>query len=89
MIVPEDARFPAWDFIHYAVKHKENVTRRVVSFVQVTVSQGKQLQSGIWTADPNHPAKMQNETGKPKRCMCACVRVQSSHLTFPAFLVST
>jgi hypothetical protein len=64
MIVPEDARFPAWDFIHYAVKHKENVTRRVVSFVQVTVSQGKQLQSGIWTADPNHPAKMQNETAR-------------------------
>lgn len=62
IIIPESDRFPAWDFIHYSVRttrDKDLVsTKRTVTFVQTTISEGETTQSGLWTIDPKHKANM-------------------------------
>jgi len=61
LIVPEDKQFKGWDFIHYSVSKVENkIVKRTVTFVQTTISEGKQTASGHWTVDNGHAQSMKD-----------------------------
>jgi len=61
VIIPEDRKFKSWDFIHYSVSigdNNNNKQKRIVTFVQVTVSEGEPTDSGLWTIDHKHQRRM-------------------------------
>jgi len=61
LIVPENKQFKEWDFIHYSVSKVENkIVKRTVTFVQTTISEGKQTASGYWTVDSEHARSMKD-----------------------------
>jgi len=59
IIIPEDRKFEAWDFIHYSASIGDgNNQKRTVTFAQTTISEGKPTDSGLWTIDDEHQRKM-------------------------------
>jgi len=59
IIIPEDRKFEAWDFIHYSASIGDgNKQKRTLTFVQTTISEGKPTDSGLWTIDDEHQRKM-------------------------------
>jgi len=69
IIIPESKSFKAWDFIHYSVSRTSattddktakttTTTKRTVTFVQTTISEGKPTASGHWTVDFKHANAM-------------------------------